>query len=502
MSTHIPLKEIYIGNIDGEEESSRTNFEQLFYTKNSKFNDIMRPEKFIITGRKGTGKTILANYIVKKINENKKSYSRVLRKNDFKLQKLIDLEYRELKEDDRSLFWKWFFLLQFGKVLVEERKTQIKLPFTPERKLNKFIKTKYPEDIFKLIDFNKSSTTKSKVRGKTSTIDSSIEESYGNNKNYGHKQFYELLSQLKQLVFQCLKKNNEITLIYDDLDEIEERVNESPNYYKLLISMLETIKELNLDFKKFNKKSTKIIVLLRSDIVEEIHKYSSNSNKLTTEGEVKLYWLSKNANPPASHPLIEMILYKVQKSVPNYQNLDNNSLYKILFPKKLHGKEAVDYLLNFSFGRPRDIIHYLNLIIKNNPEATFFEPQYFYNCSQEYSSWFFNELLNEISIHENKEALHDCLTLIMDMKKFNFNLDSIQSLYINNQIQYPNISNLKNTLGQLYKLGVIGNSWEHTRNKKGKKIYHFSWGHREDSRKDLNLSQDFVVHYGFRKHFT
>ncbi|MFK3936761.1 hypothetical protein ACI2JA_04520 [Alkalihalobacillus sp. NPDC078783] len=66
MSASVPLSKLYIGNIDGEQESSRDNFEQLFYTKNSKFDEIMQPEKFIISGRKGTGKTILANYIVKK----------------------------------------------------------------------------------------------------------------------------------------------------------------------------------------------------------------------------------------------------------------------------------------------------------------------------------------------------------------------------------------------------------------------------------------------------
>lgn len=72
MVSRAHLKDLFIGNIDGETEAARNDFEQLFYTKNSKFDEIMLPGKFIISGRKGTGKTILAQYIYKKINERKK----------------------------------------------------------------------------------------------------------------------------------------------------------------------------------------------------------------------------------------------------------------------------------------------------------------------------------------------------------------------------------------------------------------------------------------------
>ncbi|MEZ7792172.1 P-loop ATPase, Sll1717 family [Niallia circulans] len=506
MSASVPLSKLYIGNIDGEQESSRDNFEQLFYTKNSKFDEIMQPEKFIISGRKGTGKTILANYIVKKTNNNKNYYSRVFKKEDFKLQKLIDLEYREFQEEERSLFWKWFFLLQIGQVLVKEKKYSNKVPFLAEKKLKKFISTKYPDDIFKLVDFNKSqskkSTLKTAFKTKGKQLDAGAEDTTSSSKNYGQKQYYELLSQLKKLVFDCLKKKSEVVLIYDDLDEIEERVSESPNYYKLLKSMLETIKELNIEFSKLKKTSTKIIVLLRSDIIDEIHKHSSNSNKLTTEGEVKLYWIAKNYKSPADHPLMEMVLYKIQKSVPEYSGVDKNTLYKLLFPKNLYDKEIIDYLLNYSFGRPRDIIQYLNLIIKSNPEATHFEPNFFKECSQTYSKWFYNELENEISIHENKNSILEGVKLLNDIKKLNLNLQKIEDHYNQNSDDYPNITNLKQTMVQLYKFGVVGNSWRHGKTKKGKPVYHFSWGYRDDASNDPNFSQTFVVHYGLRKYFS
>lgn len=270
-----------------------------------------------------------------------------------------------------------------------------------------------------------------------------------------------MIEQLEVLLFNCLKNEKEIILIYDDLDELEEKIGEDSFYHRTLISMIETIKGLNIMFNTLHKQNTKIIVLLRSDIIDEIHKFSSNSNKLITEGMVNLYWIEKRHKSRANHPLMEMILNKVQKSAEEYSALNKHELYQVLFPRKIQNKEVIDYLLDYSFGRPRDITRYLNLIIKNNPEATAFLPKAIKECSQEYSKWFYNELENEISISENKEAILDGLQLIHDIKKITLTYNIIQNHFQQNTEHYPNIKNLKETIRHLYKLGVIGNSWEH-----------------------------------------
>lgn len=508
MVSRAHLKDLFIGNIDGETEAARNDFEQLFYTKNSKFDEIMLPGKFIISGRKGTGKTILAQYIYKKINERKKNYCKISTKNEFRLQKLIDLQYRDLQEEELSLFWKWTFLLQLSSTLLNEDKWSKKIPFTPEYKLKAFIKKKYPEDIFKIKDFNQSSGNKyslkadikAKARAET-TIAATREDTAQITTNYITKEYFELIEQLEVLLFNCLKNEKEIILIYDDLDELEEKIGEDSFYHRTLISMIETIKGLNIMFNTLHKQNTKIIVLLRSDIIDEIHKFSSNSNKLITEGMVNLYWIEKRHKSRANHPLMEMILNKVQKSAEEYSALNKHELYQVLFPRKIQNKEVIDYLLDYSFGRPRDITRYLNLIIKNNPEATAFLPKAIKECSQEYSKWFYNELENEISISENKEAILDGLQLIHDIKKITLTYNIIQNHFQQNTEHYPNIKNLKETIRHLYKLGVIGNSWEHK--KKGSKpIYHYAWGYRDDAISDPNFSQAFVVHYGLRKFFS
>lgn len=504
MTRAIHLNDIYIGSIDGENEASLNNFEQLFYTKNSKYSELRDNNKFIISGRKGTGKTILANYLVKKLRD-KNHLCKVYSKSDFNLQKLIDLDQPSIREEERTLFWKWFFLIQISKLLLTKHKIKKYLPYSSVRKINKFIKMKYSDDIFRLVDYTTSESSKLsqyfKLPSKKMEYGLSSDESKTVNSSYKKQQYYDLLSVLENSVFKCLKSDVELTIILDDLDEMEERLDKSEGYYRFFTSMLETIKSLNMNFRKLDKKETKIIALLRTDIISQIHKYSSNSNKLITEAEVNLNWITKNVNNPADHPLMDMILHKVKQSNVKYSTLEKYSIYTSLFAKQIQHKPIINYLLDYSFGRPRDIVHYLNLIMKKFPNATHFEPHFFKECAKDYSHWFYNELLNEINIHTNKSSILDGLRLINDIKKNNMSFDTINTFLTSNQSSYNNITNIKETLNDLYILGVIGNSWEHDKTKKGKSIYHYSWGYR-DTGIDINYSQHFIVHYGLRKHFS
>lgn len=51
------LKDLYIGTADGDTESNKKDFLDLFYTGNNKYDEITRDSmKFIICGKKGQGK--------------------------------------------------------------------------------------------------------------------------------------------------------------------------------------------------------------------------------------------------------------------------------------------------------------------------------------------------------------------------------------------------------------------------------------------------------------
>ncbi|MRQ38654.1 FunZ, partial [Bacillus anthracis] len=164
----------------------------------------------------GSGKTILAKYVHNKVNENKGSYCEISTKNDYTLRKLIDLPNRELKREEISHFCKWTFLIKFCDVILDGAKWKKKIPGTAEYKLHKFRKKIHTENIFKIKDFNESFGSKSSLKAdvKTKTpkelgIVAAREDNAQVSTNYIPKEYFELLGQLEDMLFKCIKKDKE-----------------------------------------------------------------------------------------------------------------------------------------------------------------------------------------------------------------------------------------------------------------------------------------------------
>ena len=62
------LKEIEFGKTDGKNEAGLTKFEELFYNYNKIYESLLKPEIFIVSGRRGSGKTTLIEYFYQKNN--------------------------------------------------------------------------------------------------------------------------------------------------------------------------------------------------------------------------------------------------------------------------------------------------------------------------------------------------------------------------------------------------------------------------------------------------
>jgi len=64
------LKDVFLGYNDGKKEAKyRSDYENFFYDYSNIYENIIRPDKYIMIGRKGSGKTILAEYY-KKLTKN------------------------------------------------------------------------------------------------------------------------------------------------------------------------------------------------------------------------------------------------------------------------------------------------------------------------------------------------------------------------------------------------------------------------------------------------
>lgn len=329
----VPISKMFFGAIDGDTEADRKDFENLFYDNLNVFEDMMRPEKFIISGRKGTGKTFLANYIVKNM-ESSGNYAALFRRDDFKKRKLIDLKYQQLQEMELSLFWKWTFLYQIAELICSNEPNQRFNCFSPVKKIHKFLKRKSINIFFE--ESKISQTNSSKINAITSKSPRlSSELGFSETVSLNPKLYFQIIDELEKLIKEYFSKKSSkgITLIYDDLDEIDEDSIHESGYFKILKNMLESACQLNKSFRKHNEK-TKVLVIIRSDILDNIHKYSSNSNKWITEGSKRLYWTGNHGLHDSDHPLMDMVLSKIITTTDDYRNVNKRMLYNNLFKEK------------------------------------------------------------------------------------------------------------------------------------------------------------------------
>lgn len=516
--SEVKLKDIFIGCSDGESEAKKSIFLDLFY-KDNKYEEIINnPMKFIISGQKGAGKTILAKYIEKTCTSIN-STSKIVNLGEINLQKLIELGYKEYEECELSCFFRWFILTEFSKMLINSKCSNIN--DTNKSLLEKVLfQTKYKRTINKLHNFfeirypkgNYSYTTYTQGESNKSCVDltekfndffsfkNSVEYSTNLSRNYAKKPYYQVLDEVEELILNCLKYNK-IMLIFDNLDDLGVNFYENNTHIKMLIKLLEELKNFNNKLFEKNLDGNRCIILVRSDILSILNMYSSNLNKLITDSEVNLYWIDKDYPRPENHILMDMLLTKIKNSTPKLQSWDKKAIYDKFFPDDIDGKSVINYLLDYSFGKPRDVIRYLNIIKDNNPNATCFTREMFRTCRTTYSKWFLEELKNELSIHKNPDYVKDMLKLLNDFSYRTFEFKDIKDYFNSNKNHYPNISDIKDCIETLYKFGVLGNSWQPPGTKSSRRLK-FSWGYETDGNPSPDFQKKFTLHYGLRKAFS
>lgn len=498
----VKIGNIFLGEVDGESESRRKNFEELFYGDEETYNKLIDEEKFLVIGRKGTGKSFLGNYLVHKVKKLNKNYiSKIYKGKDLNLYRLIKLGEFDIDVKEGELIWEYILLNIIAELLNERDSKKKYIPFTNEYRLDKLLK-KCDRD-FKISGLGKSkeNSLKGGVKKKLKNeMEFTASKKETVNINYELKKYYDKIPQLKKIVFNVLKNTNTL-IVLDDLDSMKIKEHMDKYYTQCISNLINITKEMNDEFKRLGDNNNKIIILLRDDIYEHLHDNDTNINKSTSNKYIKLdWWRTDNEASEFEHPLIKMILIKVKNSTPGYRYLSDEQLYKILFPKEIEEKPIINYLLEYSYGRPRDIIQFLNVIKDRHKGKKSFESECFRISGREYSELFFKELKNEIAIHEKSLMLQDTIKLIRNLNKINFSYNDISQRYTDNIESYPYIVDLKESLEYMYKLGVIGNTWK--KHGSNPAVYRMSWGYRDVNGARLNLNNKMTVHKGLRKAFN
>lgn len=518
METNIKLGDIFIGKADGSDESQLDDFSNLFYRGNNKYDELAKStNKFIITGRKGTGKTILAKY--HEAEQIKKGYfAKTITKDDVILKRLIEVGNNNLSREQQKLFIKYAVLTEIGQLIVQnEDKCRKNLKQCKDRRRKKELKKNFLQmkrvlydryHTFDNITKSPISETVSKenlVEGSLvsqiiSKIQTQFRSSHTKNVKCDKSDFITLISSFEDKI-SLLTEYNPITLIFDDLDEYDTNINEE--YINFLVDFIGMAKKINQNVLKKNKLNNKVILLIRQEILSSLNSNSNNLSKLVQDSTIYLNWFIKMNGKPHENPLIDLVLTKIQRSNQKFNECTKEELYNLFFPERILKKYTLNFLYENSFGRPRDIVNYLEIIRQEYPGNTRFDAECFIAMETRYSNRFLEELQNELYIHYPRGYINECIKVFELLHRVTFKKEHIEAILEQNSKQFLYLADANTFISSMYRFGAIGMRVEyeriHRRTKNKVKEYKFFWGYREDGKKTPDFNAEFMIHYGLKK---
>lgn len=491
------LKDIYIGDPDGLAEARKKNFTNYFYTKNRAYKELSEnPEKFIVTGRKGTGKTILAKYYESQ-QKQKGRYCKYIDKDDVLFRQLQAIGNGEIPQRERATFSKYVLLIEIGGILLENKKTIIKGKKIKEkfrikkaiRNLDKLV-VKDVKGRYELKEFQAENEKflGVKVGGKPINVANTKKDI----QMYSETAYYNFIEQMKNIIF-VLSEYYPITLIIDDLDEYDEKMQENAEFARFLSKFIEVTYKLNIELQEKNQNS-KVILLVRSDLLKILHNESTNLNKFSSGAAIVLDWIKGGSGGYSmQHMLIDMICTKIRASIDCLKEKTNDEIMNELFPEKIKGDSFLKYILKYSHGRPRDIVNMLRIIIRENQEELCFTEKMFLDCEADYSKNFCDELRNEMALYYDGEYIKQCFQFLNLINRSNFNFAHAEKVYLKCKARLEKINDIEECFSILYRFGVIGNVSGTNPNLR------YSFGYREDGHDIFNNCERITIHFALRK---
>lgn len=479
------LKDFYLGNNDGKKEAQyREDFEQFFYDYNNIYEKVMSKEKYLILGRKGTGKTILAEFMHKKATNSPNVFCSISSYKEFKFYELLLLKNDDIAPNEYISIWEWVILIELSRMCAKDEGIA--------NNHDKEILVKFISDNFYSLEITSNKvieiTKNNELKGSLGKGALSISGGGGKSTTYQRGSYLNYLADLKERVVSVLETStSEYILIYDELDD---KFRDEPKYRDCIISLIKATDSLNLEFIR-RKIGAKVMLLLRSDIYSVLN--DPDLNKIKMDNSITIDW-GRSARKDS--PLLDLIFLKIKRSTELLRSYKREELFDILFPSPINGIPPEQFLLERSFFRPRDIITYLNMIIDRFPDKPYFPPEGFLDAQRDYSEYFFQEVRNELSGHMSDEKIDESTILLKQFNKYHFRFAEIQIYFEKNKSLFPSVE-LRDDLSMLFKFSVIGNRWFPA----GKSTYYYSWAFRDNNAR-IDFDKEFVVHLGLRKELS
>jgi len=368
-SKGITTEGFFIGAAEAEGEANNTTI-----TLSEVFEDFLdiinqiNNEKFIITGRKGSGKSALGEYIYSLANSDANVFSTFVKKSDIDIEQIVQIGIDNGNAFQQELLFKWVILTHLLKLISENQKV-----------------TKYGEmkDLKQFLSRNrgfidiKKNEVKEVIKENGGLINIEYFKRFYTaqfSKKIAIKEskaeFYKLLPYLEESVLAILRKDtdNNYILIFDDLDI---GYSKSEKSLLVLCDLLRVAKYYNNEIFGRNELNSKIVILLRNDIVKHL-RFHADTAKIFASYSVELNWYEEAYRPQEDSLKLKQFINKririnfqkkgiVIKTDKPWESFINENDF---IPFNSSNKSSFKYIIDHTFFRPRDLILFFKDIDK------------------------------------------------------------------------------------------------------------------------------------------
>ncbi len=256
----------------------------------------------------------------------------------------------------------------------------------------------------------------------------------------------------KRLLTAIMRSANPMIEYFVCFDELDLGFSVTDNDYAArLVGLLLAARRVNNAAQESGKRLS-VVIFLRDDIYQQLQ--FEDKNKITESAVARIEWDTGQTNDTLKH-LMEKRFAKVF-------NTEESGCWNRVFDetRQMSGHQTkYQHIIDRTFLRPRDIIKFCNLTLSTlksrQPLASTQFDNYVVNAARlPYSDYFMSELDDEI--HKHIPAYKEYLEIIKTINSAVFKRDDIISACTSRKDVLPENVTWRDILSQLFEFSVIG----------------------------------------------
>jgi len=408
-------------------------------------------DRFLIIGRKGSGKTAIFRKILRTKEPDVFPYGHTFRDypwHHHDKQKRVGVPEHECFAHS----WKYLCLITLAKMLLNHDNSQPWDEFSLNSlaALETFVIDTYGSkdpDVSQVFQ----PATKLKLNAKLGLKLPAIEASVSPQvvaMNDLPSVVQEVNGNLLDKVVRSLNPEHKYYVLFDELDLGFS--NEDANYSLRLKGLIHAARDINLYAKDVGR-SLNVIVFLRDDIYERLK--FEDKNKITEAGVSRIEWDS----PRTTHTLKEIM----SRRIGSLLQTDSSGAWEKAFDEDNRMRSSqtkYQHIIDRTMLRPRDMIKFCNEILRSYKLAGHtsekFENLDVNNAFSEYSKYLAAELEDEIFKHIPHHE--NVFELLRDLDSVQFDLGVFEQICAQRKDLVPEGKTPKGILTELFEFSIVG----------------------------------------------